>query len=101
MKLDPSATTAMMRARENGRQAVQRSSDPVFTGSAQMQSERYQNAALRHKPVQPVCLPRRLMADAGPEELVGQGRLRQKLNCQERAPQRPAEELSALNSEAF
>jgi len=33
--------------------------------------------------------------------LVGQGRLRQKLNCQERAPQRPAEELSALNSEAF
>ena len=91
----------MMHAMGHGRQAVQPSFGPAFTRNAQIQSERYQNAGLRHKPVQPVCPPRRLMADAGPGVFAGQGRLRQKWNCQDCAPKRPAENLSALNSEAF
>ena len=53
---------------------------PAFTRNAQIQSERYQNAGLRYKPVQPFCPPRRLMADAGPVVFAGQGHLRQKWN---------------------
>jgi len=71
----------MVHAMGHGGQAVRPGLGPAFTRNAQIQSERYQNAGLRHKPVQPVCPPRRLMADAGPEVFAGQGRLRQKLNC--------------------
>ena len=91
----------MMHAMGHGRLAVQPDLGPAFTRNAQIRSERYQNAGLRDKPVHPVCPPRRLMADAGPRVFEGQGCLRQKWNCQDCAPQRPAENLTALNSEAF